>query len=44
MQWSYGEMAPNITGLGYDWAVEQTGKALGELIDLLGQATDDKLQ
>lgn len=36
-QWSYGEMAPTIAGLGYDWAVEQTGKALSELIELLGQ-------
>ncbi|MCC7235195.1 MAG: DUF1156 domain-containing protein [Bryobacterales bacterium] len=42
-QWSYGEMAPTITGLGYDWAIEQTGKALGELIDLLGQSSDGKL-
>ncbi|MCX7017976.1 MAG: DUF1156 domain-containing protein [Candidatus Sumerlaeota bacterium] len=33
-KWSYGEMAPTITGLGYDWAVEQTGKALKELIGL----------
>jgi hypothetical protein len=33
-------MAPTITGLGYDWALEQTGKALGELIELLGQADD----
>jgi len=35
-KWSYAEMAPTITGLGYDWAVKQTGKALSELIDLLG--------
>ncbi|NLV45652.1 MAG: DUF1156 domain-containing protein [Candidatus Hydrogenedentes bacterium] len=35
-QWSYGEMAPTITGLGYDWAVEQTGKSLKELIELTG--------
>ena len=35
-QWSYGEMAPTITGLGYDWAVEQTGKSLAELIELCG--------
>ena len=27
-------MAPTITGLGYDWAIEQTGKALEELIEL----------
>jgi adenine-specific DNA methylase len=44
MQWSYGEMAPTIVGLGYDWAVEQTGKALSELIDLLGQSSDGKLE
>jgi len=31
-QWSYGEMAPTITGLGYDWTIEQTGKAVEELI------------
>jgi adenine-specific DNA methylase len=41
-QWSYGEMAPTITGLGYDWAVEQTGKALRELIELLGQQSDER--
>ncbi|HOZ48679.1 MAG TPA: DUF1156 domain-containing protein [Candidatus Hydrogenedentes bacterium] len=35
-KWSYAEMAPTITGLGYDWAVEQTGKALEELIELCG--------
>jgi adenine-specific DNA methylase len=43
-QWSYSEMAPTITGLGYDWAVGQTGKALGELIELLGQSSDSQLQ
>ncbi len=35
-KWSYAEMAPTITGLGYDWAVEQTGKSLEELIELCG--------
>ena len=35
-KWSYAEMAPTITGLGYDWAVEQTGKALEELIEMTG--------
>ncbi|MFY9341674.1 MAG: DUF1156 domain-containing protein [Planctomycetota bacterium] len=34
--WSYAEMAPIIAGLGYDWAFESTGKALEELIELLG--------
>ncbi|MCL4850300.1 MAG: DUF1156 domain-containing protein [Bryobacteraceae bacterium] len=43
-KWSYAEMAPAITGRGYEWSIEQTGKALGELIDLLGQSSDGKLQ
>ncbi|MFB3785976.1 MAG: DUF1156 domain-containing protein, partial [bacterium] len=34
--WSFAEMAPTITGLGYDWALKQTGKALDELIELTG--------
>ncbi len=34
--WSYGELAPTITGLGYDWAFKQTGKSLKELIELTG--------
>jgi adenine-specific DNA methylase len=32
--WSYAEMAPLIVGLGYDWAVDQIGKCVGELIAL----------
>lgn len=37
--WSYAEMAPTITGLGYDWAFRQTGKSLRELIQLTGYET-----
>lgn len=33
--WSYAEMAPLVTGLGYDWAVEQTAKCIQELVELL---------
>lgn len=33
-KWSYAEMAPLIVGLGYDWAIEQTAKCIGELVDL----------
>ena len=33
--WSYAEMAPLIVGLGYDWAIEQTAKAIRELVDLV---------
>lgn len=32
--WSYGEMAPAISGEGLKWAIEQTSKCLGELIAL----------
>ena len=41
--WSHCEMAPTVTGLGYDWTVEQTGKALEELIGLSGRSEDDSL-
>ena len=34
-KWSYAEMAPLITGLGYDWAIEQTAKCIGELVVLI---------
>lgn len=34
VKWSFAEMAPCITGLGYDWAIEQTGKCVKELIEL----------
>jgi putative DNA methylase len=40
--WSYAEMAPLITGLGYDWAFEQTEKSLAELIDLARPDIDGK--
>ncbi len=34
-KWSYGEMAPLITGLGYDWAIGQTAKCIKELVQLV---------
>lgn len=34
-KWSYAEMAPLIVGLGYDWAIEQTAKCIGELVALV---------
>lgn len=33
--WSYAEMAPLITGIGYDWVVGQTSKCIDELVELL---------
>jgi putative DNA methylase len=41
-QWSFGEMAPTTKGLYYDWVVEQTSKALEELISLLGSHDGDE--
>jgi adenine-specific DNA methylase len=41
--WSYCEMAPTVAGIGYDWAIEQTGKALEELIELAHPVTDERL-
>lgn len=32
--WSYAEMAPLMTGLGFEWAVKQTAKCIAELVDL----------
>lgn len=42
-KWSYAEMAPLIAGLGYDWAIEQTAKSIGELVAMVrpdAQTTD----
>ncbi len=35
-KWSFGEMAPTITGIGYDWAIDEVGKCIEELIELSG--------
>ncbi|MGT0192716.1 DUF1156 domain-containing protein [Burkholderia pyrrocinia] len=32
--WSHAEMPPLIVGFGYDWAIEQTSKCIGELVEL----------
>ena len=33
--WSHAEMSPLVSGLGYDWAIKQTAKCIGELIALV---------
>jgi adenine-specific DNA methylase len=33
--WSYSEMAPLVKGLGFDWALEETGKCIAELVELV---------
>jgi putative DNA methylase len=35
LKWSFAEMAPLVEGLGYDWAIKQTVKSLGELVALV---------
>ncbi len=42
VKFTFAEMAPLIVGLGYDWAIEQTGKCLTELIGLLHPGLDIK--
>ena len=39
--WSHAEMAPLVVGLGFDWAIEQTAKCIGELVDLVRPEADD---
>ena len=41
-KWSYAEMAPLITGLGYDWAIGQTAKCIAELVALVRPAAPDR--
>ena len=33
--WSYAEMAPLVSGVGYDWAIEKTAKCIDELVSLV---------
>jgi putative DNA methylase len=35
-RWSYCEMAAALSGSGFEWAVEATGKALEELVEMVG--------
>ncbi|MCY4155845.1 MAG: DUF1156 domain-containing protein [Gammaproteobacteria bacterium] len=41
LKWSYAEMAPLVTGVGYDWAIGQTTKCIGELVDLIQPQGDE---
>ena len=33
--WSYAEMAPLVSGVGYDWAIDKTAKCIKELVALV---------
>ena len=39
--WSYAEMAPLVSGVGYDWAIEKTAKCVGELVALVHPQSAD---
>jgi len=39
MKWSYAEMAPLVEGLGFDWAIGQVAKCIGELTQLVAPDT-----
>lgn len=40
--WSYAEMAPLVSGLGYDWAIEKTAICIAELTGLLDPSINVK--
>lgn len=35
LKWSYAEIAPLVTGVGYDWAIKKTTKCIEELAELI---------
>ena len=39
-RWSYAEMAALVVGRGYDWAIGQTAKCIGELVALIHPEVD----
>jgi putative DNA methylase len=45
LKWAFAEMAPILAGAGTDWALNQTAKCIGELVELVGVdiATSDLL-
>ena len=40
--WSYAEMAPLISGVGYDWAIDKTAKCIRELVALIRPDSEKK--
>ena len=40
--WSYAEMAPLISGVGYDWAIDKTAKCIDELVALIRPDAENK--
>ena len=40
--WSYAEMAPLVSGVGYDWAIYKTAKCIRELVALVRPDAEKK--
>ena len=40
--WSYAEMAPLISGAGYEWAINKTAKCIDELVSLIRPGVDSE--
>ena len=40
--WSYAEMAPLVSGVGYDWAIDKTAKCIRELVALVRPDAEKK--
>ena len=38
--WSYAEMAPLVSGVGYAWAIDKTAKCIDELVALVRRETN----
>ena len=41
-KWSFAEMAPAVTGRGYEWVTGNIAKAIRELVELVGPESDAK--
>ena len=41
--WSYAEMAPLVSGAGYDWAIKKTAKCIDELVALTRPAAKGRI-
>lgn len=39
--WSYAEMAPLVSGAGYDWSINKTAKCINELVALVRPEAND---
>lgn len=43
VKWTSAEMAPLVTGLGYDWVITQISKCIKELVELVNRESENPL-